>query len=325
MSAEIPTTIPTDSLYAIPSVTPEKERLAKQYAMKQAVYGWTTAVPDAIDLSQIKTVLDIGAGTCIWALDLASAPEISARREDVTIHACDIDAGFFPPAAVTEEMGIKTFQQDMTKPFPDEYHGVFDLVHMSFVFLCLTEDGWKTVLANIEKLLKPGGRVMLDELDPVLFEEGQYSRPAQGEGYKLEEMMTGASWIHKLNSLYTGFIVRHGFVVGLTLRLGQMLERAGLAVEHVEGGQAPVGKLCEVLKAFDGGSLAEYTESSMEGLEFVMGKFVGVMRQEGTLEAPLGHPIGSEDELQSILAEVHHGLQIQGAICVGACFVARKV
>ncbi|KAJ7658269.1 S-adenosyl-L-methionine-dependent methyltransferase [Mycena polygramma] len=325
MTTESATETPTDSLYAILPDTPEKERLAKQYAMKQATYGWTKAVPDAIDLSRINTVLDIGAGTCIWALHLASAREINARREGVTIHACDIDTGFFPPAEVTQKMGIKTFQQDMTKPFPDEYHGVFDLVHMSFVFLCLTEDGWKTVLANIQKLLKPGGLVMLDEIDPVWFEEGQYSKPVQGEGYKLDELMTGTSWIHKLNSLYTGFIVKHGFVVGLTLRLPQMLEQAGLAVEHVQGGQAPAGKLCAVLKGFDGGSLAEYADFSIEGLEFVVNKFVDVMRQEGTLEAPLGHPIGSEEELQLILEEVHHGLQTQGAICVGACFVARKV
>ncbi|KAJ6535694.1 hypothetical protein B0H19DRAFT_1271417 [Mycena capillaripes] len=191
MATEIPTT--NESLYAIPAVTPEEDRLAKQYAMKQAMYGWKLAVPDVIDLSLITTVLDIASGTCIWTIDLANAPQISARRGHVSIYTCDINAGFFPPPNVTDELGIKTFEQDMTKPFPTEHHGMFDLVHMSFVFLCLTESGWETALGNIQKLLKPGGLVMLDEVDPVLFKEGEYSRLASGYGYDLNECMSEQS------------------------------------------------------------------------------------------------------------------------------------
>ncbi|KAJ7862575.1 hypothetical protein B0H13DRAFT_2648589 [Mycena leptocephala] len=311
MSTEIPTSsngIAKESLYAIPAVTPEKERLTKQYAMKKAMYGWTLPVPSVLvpSLSHITTVLDIAAGTCIWTLDLAaSPPQIRDRDEQVKTYACDIDAGFFPPPSVTDALGIQTFHQDMTKPFPSEYEGKFDF--------------------NIWKLLKPGGRVMLDEIDPVLFREGEYIRPADGDGYDLAECMGGDSWINKLNSLYTGFVLKHNFVVGLTLRLGSMLEQAGFAVEHVQTGQAPIGSLCQTHKGADGRPLSEYTDFSIDSLEFVITQFVAIARREGTLEVPPRYPIANEEEIEAIMGEVHEGLRTEGAICVGACFVARKV
>ncbi|KAJ7649208.1 S-adenosyl-L-methionine-dependent methyltransferase, partial [Mycena rosella] len=299
-------------------------RLANQYAMKKSVYGWTTPVPSTIELSEIRTVLDIAAGTCVWTIDLATTPQIKARRDEVSIYACDINPAFFPPATVTEELGIKTFQQDVTKPFPTEFHGTFDLVHMCFLVLCLTEDGWTSALANIYTLLKPGGRVMIDELDPGLFKEGQYLRPADGGSYDLKKCMTGKSWINKLNCLYTGFVLKNNFIVGLSFRMGGMLEKAGFTVEGRQVGTGAVGKLCRVVKGLDGGSMAAYEESSVDNMEFVVKQFADIMLKNGTLEVPPGNRVADEEELNVVLGEVREGLRTEGAIAVGACFVGRK-
>lgn len=50
-------------------------------------------------------------------------------------------------------MGIQTFQQDVTKPFPEAMYGTFDLVHLSLVVLALTKEGWEKALENCRNLL----------------------------------------------------------------------------------------------------------------------------------------------------------------------------
>ena len=126
-------------------------RLSKQYALRKMVYGLSNAVPDVVDLTQVESVIDVGAGTCAWMLDLVANQEVSRRLNDMRLYVCDIDPGFFPPSIT--ELGITPFRQDVTKSFPNELHGTFDLVHASFVVGCLTKAGWSSALKNYHRLL----------------------------------------------------------------------------------------------------------------------------------------------------------------------------
>lgn len=54
---------------------------------------------------------------------------------------------------MTDALGIKTFQQDITQPFPDELYGKFDLVQAFMLVGSLTEAGWKRALENYRRLL----------------------------------------------------------------------------------------------------------------------------------------------------------------------------
>lgn len=130
--------------------------------MKNAIYGWTAAVPSIIDIPKLQNVLDVAAGTCVWTADFANMPEVNARlalpgRAPVTspIHlfATDIDTKFFPDKEFLDSFGIETFQHDVTKPFPPDMHGKFDLIHISFLLLCITEQGWKDALENCRQAL----------------------------------------------------------------------------------------------------------------------------------------------------------------------------
>ncbi|KAJ7276814.1 hypothetical protein C8J57DRAFT_1310492 [Mycena rebaudengoi] len=314
----------TTTRYIIPAISPEKDRLSKQYAMKKGFYGWSKAVPDMIDVSEVEYVMDIAAGTCIWSLDFASMPQILARREAVRLYACDINTAFFPDSKVMEDMGITTFEQDVTNPFPEEYYGKFDLIHTSFLVICLTEDGWEAALANIAKLLKPGGIAMMDESDPIFFIDKQFPPPIDAAGYDLNKYMDGNTWVNKANCVYTGFALQNGFIVGLTFCLRAMLERAGLKVEHSERGIATFGKACLSQKALDGSSLAEYEDFSLENMKFILAHLAGGMFRKGTLEVPQGNAITEEEKMEAILREINSGLKDEGAIAVGAYFVARK-
>ncbi|KAF8217586.1 hypothetical protein K438DRAFT_1557844, partial [Mycena galopus ATCC 62051] len=299
-------------------------RLAKQYAMKKGIYGWSDAVPDIIDLSRIENVIDIAAGTCIWTFDFADMPQIRARRDAVHIYACDINTGFFPETTLMEAKGITAFEQDVTKPFAEEYQGKFDLIHVACLVICLTEEGWVSALGNFAKILKPGGIVLMDEADPVFFSNKQSLPAFDAVGYNLSEYMDGTSWVHKANCLYTGFSLQNGFVVGLTFRLGAMLEHAGFTVEKSERAAVTFGKLCRSETGLDGGSLVTYEEFSLRNLEFILAHVARGMLQKGTLEVPRGKIVTREEDMKETLQEIQAGLREDGAIVLGAYFVARK-
>ncbi len=128
--------------------------------MKKAIFGYTSAVPSIIDLSRVREVLDVAAGTCIWSADLATIPEVKARlnvrapaENSICLSACDIETRFFPEQSFLDARGIRTFEHDVTKPFPPSLHGKFDLIHVSFLLLCLTKQGWEASLRNLKQAL----------------------------------------------------------------------------------------------------------------------------------------------------------------------------
>ncbi|KAJ7071878.1 hypothetical protein B0H15DRAFT_957435 [Mycena belliarum] len=307
--------------YAIPATAPEKDRLAHQYTMMKHVYGWAAPVPATIDLAQVHAVLDIAAGTCVWALDVACAPQISARRGSVSIYACDINRAILPPEDVTDAAGITTFEQDVTQPFACEYHAKFDLVHMRFLTLCLTPEGWRAALANIHTLLAPGGQVLLDEVDLILFKEGQYSA---GSSYDLDKYTGGPSWIDKANCMYTSIALRNDFVLGSSFRLGPMLERAGFTVAETEVAPTPIGKLCRKVAGLRGDSIAAYEALSADNFIFVLREFATRTLRGGRLEVQRGTRIVEKEALEAVLEEVRQGVRTEGAVVMCAYFVARK-
>lgn len=141
----------------------ESKRLTDQYNLFKAILGRTSPVPSTIDLSSVKTVLDVAAGNCVWILDVANQPEIRDRIRgastisvkgdgDVELYACDIDLNKFPNQA-TQEMGITSFQQDVTKAFPEHMQEKFDLVHMAAMCGVLSEEQWKSSMENLRYVL----------------------------------------------------------------------------------------------------------------------------------------------------------------------------
>ena len=124
-------------------------RLSEQHFFVKAVFDNPEVLPAAVDRTKIRRVLDAAAGTAIWALDLSAQSFASAYE----IFASDITLSKFPTKDVLDKAGIKTFEQDITKPFPEGLRGTFDLVHASALVMALTEDGWKSMLKNVYDLL----------------------------------------------------------------------------------------------------------------------------------------------------------------------------
>ena len=138
-------------------------RLERQYTMMKRVFGRTSPVPPTVDLSRLPTVLDVGAGTCAWTLDLARQSEIQPRLAGaspaVRLHACDLSLAKFPPRQATDALGITVFEQDATQAFPAALLGTCDLVHASLLVGALTADGWRAALGSYWDLLSESARV----------------------------------------------------------------------------------------------------------------------------------------------------------------------
>lgn len=84
---------------------------------------------------------------------MPSSTRPESTSKPIQLYACDISTDKFPPRDVTDALGIKTFQQDVTQPFPDELYGKFDLVQAFMLVGSLTEAGWRRALENYRRLL----------------------------------------------------------------------------------------------------------------------------------------------------------------------------
>lgn len=99
----------------------------------------------------------------MWIADLAAHPQVKPRlrkatsdlddSEFINIYACDITPSKFPSQQVLDGLGCQVLVQDLTKPFPADMYGKFDLVRMSLVVLALRPDEWTAAIENIRGLL----------------------------------------------------------------------------------------------------------------------------------------------------------------------------
>jgi len=125
--------------------------LNAQYFFFKTVFDHPNVVPPVVNVAHVRKVIDVATGTGAWALDFVSQPDVRGR--DVQVFACDISTAKFPQADKQDVNKITFFQQDVTEPFPDEMLGTFDLVHMTYMSLALTVQGWKLALQNLRDLL----------------------------------------------------------------------------------------------------------------------------------------------------------------------------
>jgi len=156
----------------------EVSRLNTQYPFYKSVFGHSQVIPPGIDIVNISRAIDVGTGTGAWALDFASQPEV--QRRNIQIFACDIDGTKFLQGNKLAEKHVSFFQQDVTKPFPDELLGTFDLVNLLLLCCALTSHGWKMALQNLRGLLRPGGHLVVRDCDLIMYNH-EHPPPPEGQ------------------------------------------------------------------------------------------------------------------------------------------------
>ncbi|KAI9428926.1 S-adenosyl-L-methionine-dependent methyltransferase [Lactarius indigo] len=217
----------------------EVSRLNTQYFYFKTMFDRPQIVPPVVDVAHLRKVIDVATGTGTWAFDFVSQPEF--RDRDVQVFACDISAAKFPQADKPDVDRISFFQQDVTKPFPDEMIGTFDLVHMTCMCWALTAQGWESALQNLRDLLRPGGHLFLRDGDPLVFTH-ENPPPLEGREHDIAACTQGKSTLATINRIYSGWALRQGLVVGLTYHLRKMLQDASFQVLSSTRVLAPHGE-----------------------------------------------------------------------------------
>jgi demethylmenaquinone methyltransferase/2-methoxy-6-polyprenyl-1,4-benzoquinol methylase len=143
------------------------EKLQKYYSWRASNYDAGTAYEvehheEAIRLADIKEgqrVLDVACGTGRGTVGLAQAVGSQGR-----VDALDLSQAMLDQArSKIEKLGLSDrvhFKQGNARelPYPD---GTFDIVYNGYMFDLIPLDGFLSILKEMARVLKPGGKLVL--------------------------------------------------------------------------------------------------------------------------------------------------------------------
>lgn len=103
-------------------------------------------------------VADIATGTATWLRELAGRlPNAQLEGFDMT------DLHYPPPSKLPANITLHKHSQNVLEPFPTEFQGKFDVVHVRLLLFALKANEWDRAVANASTLLRPGGWLHWEE------------------------------------------------------------------------------------------------------------------------------------------------------------------
>ncbi len=184
-----------DAEYILPKDLDEENRLNFQHHALHLTLGnhYLAPLPP-----QVQTIVDVGAGTGIWSMEMARLfPES-------LVLGLDVDAALLsktPPANCLLRVGnILT-----GLPLPDQFA---DFAHQRFLVLAIPDARWPGVVRELVRVTRPGGWLELIETDARV----------QAGGPATEQMMAWVDLLRAARGLL-GEPVKH---------LGELLHQEGL-------------------------------------------------------------------------------------------------
>ncbi|KAJ4288093.1 hypothetical protein N0V90_012110 [Kalmusia sp. IMI 367209] len=233
-----------ESVYWMESEVERKRLASNHYIAKDAAGGKLVLAP--VDLSQPARILDSATADGTWLLDLRSDLENGSAH---TYIGTDLNPNPFPaspPANVTFQV------QDISKPWPEELKGTFDLVHQRLALLGAGPNP-QPVVHGLCELVKPGGWVQLIEAAMVFPEDtvNPESTPVYCDMLKVMKAVAGhvgAAW--EIGGTLRGHLEAEGFTdvqeKVITLKMGKTHPDEQLA----RNGVVSCGMAIEGLSAF---------------------------------------------------------------------------
>ncbi|KAK5633137.1 hypothetical protein RRF57_008851 [Xylaria bambusicola] len=148
----------------------------------------------------VLQVADLATGTGIWLFDLVKSPEVNGLN--IQFHGLDISNSLFPHSTwLPKNVSLST--SNLLKEPPESLHGKFDVVHVRLVLSLIGSGSPKPIMRHIKMLLKPGGYLQWDELDPrnhydVLTPKPDEKAPNMTSTFERVGTIADWSWIAKL-------------------------------------------------------------------------------------------------------------------------------
>ncbi|KAI0547127.1 S-adenosyl-L-methionine-dependent methyltransferase [Xylaria curta] len=148
-------------------------------------------------------VADVATGTGIWLMDMSSRLPKTAK-----LSGLDISLQATPPKEWLPT-NVEMREWDVRKPVPQDLVGTYDVVHVRYLCLVLSDEEVADVLKNVVTLLKPGGWLQWGELDTPSFRiektKPDIDAAALANLYDLEQSQDrrlNPTWVSRLPGLF---------------------------------------------------------------------------------------------------------------------------
>ncbi|KAI8804341.1 S-adenosyl-L-methionine-dependent methyltransferase [Cladochytrium replicatum] len=192
--------------YVLPNDIKEGSRLNLQHHLIRQLYGGPNyAGVSEADLRKGINVLDVGCGTGIWLAEMnRDFPSGRYFGVDITSTAW---AETFQEIAGPNEINLVQANVMERLPFDDN---TFDYVHQQLLVFGVPDAKWPGVIAELHRVLKPGGILHLVEITTLF---SNYGTPSQLEK-DMRRLSTGLFQARGFNvniaQELPGFVRNHG-------------------------------------------------------------------------------------------------------------------
>jgi SAM-dependent methyltransferase len=217
-----------DSAYPLPKDQEEQGRLDYQHAVMNLTLGnhYVAPLPPLV-----RTIVDVGTGTGIWAGEMARL-----FAESVVV-GLDVDTALFHATVPTNCL---LRQGDVLRrlPLPDQFAG---FTHQRFLVLAIPDAQWPQVVGELVRVTQVGGWLELVETDARV----QAGGPATAQVFAWLERLRQrrglqGMWVGRLDELLQQQGVEQIEKQVISLKVGAWGGRAGRMMERdiVTGVQA---------------------------------------------------------------------------------------
>ncbi|KAL8698797.1 MAG: hypothetical protein Q9224_001690 [Gallowayella concinna] len=145
-------------------------------------------------------IADLATGTAIWAIDVSHEfPLALIDGFDIHLQQCP------PPEWLPFHVTVR--QWDIYSAMPPELEGLYDVVHIRLLLLVVRDNDPRPILRNAFRMLKRGGCLQWDELDPwgaITVVAGQPRGDETGENFQKRQELTPMdtlNWVLELHSI----------------------------------------------------------------------------------------------------------------------------
>lgn len=239
--------------YLLPKDQEEQGRLDYQHAVMSLTLGnhYLAPLPP-----QVRTIVDVGTGTGIWAAEMARLfPES-------LVVGLDLDAALLSLTAPNNCL-LRVGNILTGLPLPDQFA---DFVHQRFLVFAIPDAHWPQVIEELVRVTQIGGWIEVVETDARVQAAGAATRQVFGwiETLRQARGLQG-TWVPRLGELLQREGVEQIETQTIPLRIGPWGGRAGRMMERdIVAGVQALKEPCRAQgadpDAFDGGVQAMVAE-----------------------------------------------------------------
>jgi ubiquinone/menaquinone biosynthesis C-methylase UbiE len=229
--------------YALPADGEEINRLDFQHYMLRFAFQGNFAAP----ILRPASILDVGAGTGRWAMEMAQAfPDANVIGLDVKPPAVD-ERAMARPDIDRRPINYTFVPGNLLEGLPFADH-TFDYVHQRLLFTAIPHDRWPSVVLELMRVTRTGGWVEL--VDSIGLAHG---------GPNVEQLM---EWIRNL-SARRGVDLMDGSRIGDYLRGSPLVNQSARRVDLPTGiyggrlGKMVAADFLSVCRGFGGVAVAQ--------------------------------------------------------------------